>query len=78
MAQSLLVWGFFVIPFVSSGSALTGGSSHVSRSSSSSNYILFLASSVLCLLAFPFLLGSAADYRQHKPTTIPFQYGGGA
>ena len=62
--------------FVSSGYALIGSSSPVSRSSSSSNYILFSPPSVLCLLAFLLLfwLGSATGHSPHTPTTTPFQY----
>ena len=66
--------------FVSSGSALIGSSSPVSRSSSSRNDTVSPSSSlsfavfILCLLALLFLfwLGSGADHRPHTPTTTPF------
>ena len=67
---------FFGVYFVSSGSALIGSSSLVFQSPSSSNYILFSLSSVLCLLAFLLLfwLGSATGRRPHTPTTTHFQH----
>ena len=65
------VWVTLVCSVVSSESALIGSSSPVSRSLSSSNYILFSPLLVfsLCPLAFLFVfwLGSAADYRSHTP-----------
>ena len=75
---SCSVWVTLVCSVVSSESALIGSSSPVSRSSPSSNYILFppLLFFSLCLLAFLFLfwLGSATGHRSHTPTTTPFQY----
>ena len=50
--------------FVSSGIALIGSHSPVSRLLSSSNYILSLS-----LLARP-----VADHSAHTPTTTPFEY----
>ena len=70
------VWVTLVCSVVSSESALIGSSSPVSRSSSSSNYILFSPPSVFCLLAFLLLfwLGSASYHRSHTPITTPFHY----
>ena len=74
MTRRLLVWVSLLSRVVSSGSALIGNSSPLSKSSSSSNYIPFPSSVLVDLALFLlFLLGSAADHRPHTPTTNPVQ-----
>ncbi len=73
VVQSLFVWVFLSVN-LDPGCALIGSSSPVSRTSSSSNYILF-PPPVFCPFAFLLLfwLGSAAGHRSHKTITTPFQ-----
>ena len=74
-AEVLVRWrGIFDERGVVDGSALIGSDSPVSRSLSSSNYIVF-SPPVLAIFAlfFLFWLGPAPDHSAHTTTTTPFQ-----